>query len=292
MALKGNLRDFSTTQLLNLINLARKTGALTVEGEEGSAKMYFKEGRLIHASLSGQDGHLTSMLVKTGKITPEQSRTIEARAKVNTDKELGLLLIQSGFVDRKAIIQEVKSYILDVVYLLFTWTDGMFHFEPNELPSEDRITVAVDLENVIMEGSRRVKKWEKLQDELPDLNMALRFTDHPMRDVKLSMEEWRVISFINPRNTIINPHNTIRRIAEANSMSKFQIRKIVYGMLAAGLVELVDPEGVRKKTAAPPVAGRPTRVVEPTPAVKRGVILHLIDRIRGLDNHVHTIADP
>ena len=25
MALKGNLRDFSTTQLLNLINLAKKT---------------------------------------------------------------------------------------------------------------------------------------------------------------------------------------------------------------------------------------------------------------------------
>jgi hypothetical protein len=32
MAVKGNLRDFSVTQLLNLINLARKTGTLTVEG--------------------------------------------------------------------------------------------------------------------------------------------------------------------------------------------------------------------------------------------------------------------
>ncbi len=274
MALKGNLRDFSTTQLLNLINLARKTGALTIEGEGGTAKMYFKEGKLIHASLSGQNGHLTSMLVKTGKITPEQSRTIEARAKVNTDKELGLLLIQSGFAGQKAIIQGVKSYILDVVYLLFTWTDGMFHFEPNELPSEDRITVAVDLENVIMEGSRRVKEWEKLQDELPDLNRALKFTDHPMRDVKLSVEEWRVISFINPRNTV-------RRIAEANSMSEFQIRKIVYGMLAAGLVELIDPEGVEKKPAAPTAAGwPPARAVEPPPAVKRGVILRLIDRIK------------
>lgn len=274
MALKGNLRDFSTTQLLNLINLARKTGALTIEGEEGSATMYFKEGRLIHASLGGQDGHLTNMLLKKRKITPEQSRTIEARAKVNTDKELGLLLIQSGFADQRAIIQGVKGYILDVVYLLFTWTDGMFHFEPNELPSEDRITVAVDLENVIMEGSRRVKEWERLQDELPDLNMALKFTDHPMRDVKLSVEEWRVISFINPRNTI-------RRIAEANSMSEFQIRKIVYGMLAAGLVELIDPEGVERKLAASTVAGRPgTRAVEPPPAVKRGVILRLIDRIR------------
>mgnify|MGYP001472054073 CR=1 FL=1 len=28
MPLKGNLRDFSTTNLLNLINLAKKTGTL------------------------------------------------------------------------------------------------------------------------------------------------------------------------------------------------------------------------------------------------------------------------
>ena len=31
MPLRGNLRDFSTTQLLNLVNLAKKTGTLTIE---------------------------------------------------------------------------------------------------------------------------------------------------------------------------------------------------------------------------------------------------------------------
>lgn len=273
MALKGNLRDFSTTQLLNLINLARKTGALTIKGQDGVAKMYFKEGKLIHASLGEQDNSLTSMLVKVGKITPEQSRAVEERAKVKTDKELGLLLIQSGIANQKDIIQGVKAYVLDTVYMIFTWTDGLFHFEPNELPSEDRITVAINLESVIMEGSRRIKEWERLQDELPDLDMALKFTDSPVRDIKLSVEEWRVISFINPRNTI-------RQIAQANSMNEFQIRKIVYGMLSAGLVELVPPEGVEKKPAVGVGAARLPKAVEKPPAVKRGVILRLIDRIK------------
>ena len=84
------------------------------------------------------------------------------------------------------------------------------------------------------------------------------------------MEEWRVISFINPRNTI-------KQIAQSNNMGDFQIRKIVYGMLQAGLVELVIPEGVEIRPAMLP--GRP-RTVEPPPAVKRGVILRLIDRIK------------
>ena len=46
MALKGNLRDFSITQLLNLINLACKTGTLVIEGVGDIARISFREGKL------------------------------------------------------------------------------------------------------------------------------------------------------------------------------------------------------------------------------------------------------
>jgi hypothetical protein len=284
MALKGNLCDFSTTQLLNLINLARKTGALSIRSRNSQAKLYFKEGKLIHASSDGRDGQLSQILLKSGKITMEQARTIQARASISSDKALGLLLMNAGYVTQDDILQSVKTYMLELVYLIFTWTDGQFYFEPNVLPGDDRITVPIDLENVIMEGSRRIKEYERLQDELPDLNMALKFTDRPdarLRNINLSVEEWRVISFINPRNTI-------KQIAQSNSMNDFQIRKIVYGMLQAGLVELVRPEGVAYErppamvTAPPGAQPPPMRVAQPPPppAVKRGVILRLIDRIK------------
>jgi hypothetical protein len=273
MALKGNLRDFSTTQLLNLINLARKTGTLTIEAQGASARLFFREGKLIHASLGDQDGHLANVLFKAGKLSAEQSRAIRSHSEIDSAKELGLLLIHAGYVTQNDIVQSVKAYILDVVYTLFAWVEGLFYFEPNLLPSEDKITVPINLENIIMEGSRRLKEWERLQDELPNLNRALRFTDRPdtsLRDINLNVEEWRVISFINPRNTI-------KQIAQSNSMDDFQIRKIVYGMLQAGLVELVTPKGVEAKPAMLP--GRP-KTADPPPAVKRGVILRLIDRIK------------
>jgi hypothetical protein len=108
-----------------------------------------------------------------------------------------------------------------------------------------------------------------LQDELPDLDVALKFVEHPdanLRDISLSAVEWRVISFINPRNTI-------RQIAQYNSMNEFQIRKIVYGMLSAGLVEMVGPKGAEKVPAV-------TEAVSAPPPVKRGLILRLIDKVR------------
>lgn len=276
MALKGNLKDFSLTQLLNVINLARKTGALTLNGPQGAALVYFKEGRLVHASRDSQEMSLANMLLRMGKITEEQSRAISSRSDVSSDKELGLLLVNAGYVTQKDILQSTRKHMLDQVYPLFTWQEGLFRFEPNQLPNADKITTPIDLENVILEGSRRLREWEMLQDEIPDLNVALRFVKRPdtnLRKISLSPEEWRVISFIDPRNSL-------KQIAKQISLSDLEMRKIVYGLLSAGLVELI---GVAEKRKPEPafLASREKPQDAPAP-IKRGIILRLIDRIRRL----------
>ncbi len=279
MALKGNLRDFNLTQLLNLINLARKTGTLSIEASGQQAQISFKEGKLVFASLGDQDGHLAQVLYKAGRLSQEQTRTILSRAGTTSNKRLGMMLIEAGHLSQDDILRSVRQHTQDVVFRVFTWPVGTFRFEPNVLPPEDRITVPINLENIIMEGTRRVKEWEQLQDELPNLDMALRFTDRPdarLRNINLSVEEWRVVSFINPRNSI-------RQIAKANSMNDFQIRRIVYGMLQAGLVELIRPEGVERVPVPRPGIGAPapTRIRRPPP-VKRSVVERLINRIKRL----------
>ena len=278
MALKGNLRDFSTTQLFNLINLARKTGTLMIDTREGEAHLSFREGKLVYATMDGHHERLVTMLQQAGKISEGQSRTILAQAGDKSDKELGLLLINAGYVTQTDIVHSVRNHVLNNVYRLFTWTDGTFRFDSNVLPIRDRITIPIDLENVIVEGSRRLKEWERLQDELPDLDVALKFADRPsanMRHINLSVEEWRVVSFINPRNSI-------RQIAQYNNTSEFQIRKIVYGLLQAGLVELIRPQKVVAATAGPTAPQGEATTAMRRPDVKRGVILRLIDRIRKL----------
>ena len=286
MALKGNLRDFSTTQLLNLINLARKTGTLSIQNNGNSAQMSFREGKLIYAFMGPEeDNHLAQILHNAGKLSEDQARIIQARAKGTSDKQLGHMLIQRGHITQSDIIQSVRQNVLDTVYKLFTWAEGLFRFEANTLPSPGHITIPIDLESVIMEGSRRLKEWEILQEELPNLDICLRFTDRPdarLQNINLTVEEWRVVSFVNPRNSI-------RQIARANNLSDFEIRRIVYGMLQAGLVEIIRPP--RPKPQAPARQSSTARqeildeqgIDDPqSPAVKRSVVVRLIDRIRGL----------
>lgn len=239
MALKGNLRDFSITQLLNLINVAEKTGSLIVDGPTEKIWIFFREGKLSYAQVGEDNNSLAAVLHKTNKINAAQHRAIRERAGNISDKELGLMLINANYISQQDIITSLQNHFISILNRLFTWVEGIFRFENELFPPENKILVRVNLENIIIEGSRRMRELEQLQDEIPSLDMALKFTDRPgtnIRNVNLSVEEWRVVSYINPKNTI-------RQIAATAKMSDLEMRRIVYGLLQAGLVEIVRPTG-------------------------------------------------
>lgn len=268
MALRGNLRDFTITQLLNLINLASKTGTLIVDGPSEQAQVSFRDGKLAYARIGKDDGRLAFVLHRANKLNSNQYRAISERGGGMSDKELGLLLINAGYVTQEDILLNLQGYFTDVLRQLFTWVEGIFRFEAGMPPPDDRINVRLDLENIIIEGSRQLREWEQLQDEIPSLEMALKFTDRPLTRVNLSVQEWRVVKYISPRNSM-------SQIARASRLSDLEIRRIVYGLLQAGLVEIIRPEGM-----VIPVS--PKTFPTPNKEEQRSLINKLIGRIRSL----------
>ncbi len=238
MALKGNLRDFSLTQLLNLINLSKKTGMLVIEAAGERAQIAFSDGKLVYANLGQENTRLPAILRKTNYITNAQYRVLAERTSVMTDKEVGLLLINAGYGTQEGILAQVQTFYVENVQRIFTWLEGVFNFETNSLPEDEKITIRLELEDLIIEGSRHIREWEQLQEELPDLDVSLKFSERPnanIRNINLSVEEWRVVSFVNPKNTI-------HQIANAVQMNELEIRRVVLGLMRAGMVEIVQPE--------------------------------------------------
>jgi hypothetical protein len=274
MALRGNLRDFTVAQLLNLINLAHKTGTLVIEGPNDEvARVAFRDGKLAFAQVGQEDTNLAAVLHRSNRLTTGQLRAIQTRAAQVTDKELGLLLINAGYMSQDDILNALQAYFNDIVRRLFTWVEGFFRFENELMPPDDRITVRLDLENLIIEGARQLREWEQLQDEIPSLDMALKFTERPgtnIQKMNLSVEEWRVVSFINPRNSI-------QQIGSAAKMSDIEIRRIVYGLLQAGLVEVVRPDG-----APIPVEKARPELAPEAREEQKSLVNRLITRIRSI----------
>jgi len=262
------LRDFTVTQLLNLINLAHKTGTLILDGPSEQAYVSFRRGKLAYARIGNEDGGLATILHQANKLRPAQYRALNDRAGTLTDKELGLLLVNAGYVSQEDILFNLQAHFTDVIRRLFTWVEGLFRFENEMPPPQDRINVRLDLENLIIEGSRHLREWEELQDEIPSLDLALKFTDRPMTNLSLSVQEWQVVKYIDPRNSM-------KRIASVAKLSEMEMRRIVYGLMQAGLVQLAHPAGTERQL-------NPRMFPTQDREEQRGLINKLIGRIKRL----------
>ncbi|MDD5467382.1 MAG: DUF4388 domain-containing protein [Anaerolineales bacterium] len=272
MALKGNLHDFSITQLLNLINLAKKTGCLIIEGNH-AARLYFREGKLAYARVGEEDDSLPAILHKANRLSAAHLRAIKERAGEMRDKELGLLLINANYLSQQAILESLQTHYVGVVHRLFTWSEGFFRFEMDSLPPGDKIALRINLENIILEGTRKLRELEQLLDEIPSLDIALKFAERPganIRNMHLNPDEWRVVSFISPKNTL-------KQIARATRLSDLEMRKVVYGLLQAGLVEFVRVP-VAPGFARPVASGLPQTSKEE----QKSLINRIIQRVRSI----------
>jgi hypothetical protein len=93
-------------------------------------------------------------------------------------------------------------------------------------------------------------------------------TDRPgtnIRNVNLR-EEWQVS---------INPKNTIRQIAATTKMNDLEIRRIIYSLLQAGLVELVRPVGA-------PIQPKRLPIPQANKEEQTSLVNRLIRKIRSL----------
>ncbi|MGJ3240159.1 MAG: DUF4388 domain-containing protein [Anaerolineae bacterium] len=290
MPLQGNIRDFSTTQLLNLVNLSRRTGMLTIfeavpTGEKDAmknekmaagserARVAFNQGKLVYAAFSEEDDGLVAVLNKAGKLTDDQAKILKERAKNTSDKALAMRLIGAKYVSQADIVSCIKQHILDVVFSLMTWTEGPFRFDDNAAPGDHHILVPIDLENVIIKGSRQLQKMAEINAVIDDLDMALRFPENPkekFKGIHLSVDEWKVVSYVNPKNTI-------RQIMKVLNMSEAEIKKVIFALHQAGLVELV-----RKTAAEQPSKSTSRRRRRASQQPDKKVINKLIDKLKSI----------
>lgn len=269
MALKGSLSNFPTIQILNLINLAKKSGALLIQKSENKAVIYFQDGKLSCAQYADEDNSLVAILYRKRKLSRKQSGTIRKRAGNITDKQLGLMLVNSGYLSQAVILQCLKEYYLGIVRRFLIETDGTFEFISTQGIPGNRIPVRMGLENVIIEGTRQLNESEMLQDEIPSLEMAAKFKERTGVDIQklqLNVQEWKVVKYITPKNSL-------KQIARVNHMNDLEIRRVIYTLLQAGVIEMVRSSSAPKMDVS-------TAIPNSTKREQRSIINRLINRLK------------
>jgi len=241
LGLQGNIEKFTLAEIFQLIAASRKSGTLGIQKDDSIVMVYFKEGNVVYGYGPRQTFHLGQFLKEKGIISDTQlEKAIRIQSKTENTKRLGEILISHGFIDRSDLQEVIKKQVEELLFSLLSWKKGSFKFYENQFPTEEEITVSLSVENIILEGLRRLDEMNMVKDVLPNLDDVYTISAAQggrTRDVSLQAKEWNIMA-------LVDGHRSINEVCRYSSMTKEETLKKLAQLKLAGLITKTE----RKET--------------------------------------------
>jgi hypothetical protein len=315
MALEGTLRDFSLADIFQLIGLQRKTGVLTLRGKDDTVTVTFLDGKVVGAdSLNRRlENRLGTVLMKTGLINQDQlNRALEIQKE--TLQRLGFILTHYGIISADSLRGAIQLQIMQIVYRLFRWKDGDYHFSQETTIEYDRDNVVpITAESILMEGARMIDEWPIIEKRIRSYDMVFRkkLTDQEIvvvgaedadeidfdpdasrrrrpgglsEKIRISQEEKTLYDMVDGTMTVGD-------IVEVSRFSEFDTNKALYELFTRDLIEEVRGQRAAAvlEQATPVDETEVAETPVPLPLVLVLVILALASLITSFKNPLNTL---
>ncbi|MDO8987915.1 MAG: DUF4388 domain-containing protein, partial [Coriobacteriia bacterium] len=153
---------------------------------------------------------------------------------------LGQILIEEGYITDKVLENFVQEQIQDTIFDLMRWDEGEFDFELLPDVVDEDIGLAVSIENVIMEGSRRLEEWTRIKKKIPSMDIVFKMATAPGEgtfEISLKPIEWNLL-------LLVDGTRSVSELAGQTNRTDFEVSRIMYGLFSAGLLEVAADDEV------------------------------------------------
>ncbi|HOE62879.1 MAG TPA: DUF4388 domain-containing protein [Candidatus Sumerlaeota bacterium] len=233
MELEGTLRAFSLPDILQFLSMGKMTGILSIWRDAYNISLTIKDGRIVNSSVLDRMRKLGEMLVYRGLIKRRDlQEVLRAQMGLDRGKLLGQILVERELISKNTLRDALKLQLQEEIWELFFWQDGQFKFEQRGDIDVSNLVVEIDIEPLMMEGSRRQDEWTKISQNLTDDSIVLTCVkqENPMEnEVTLSRDEWIVLG-------LVNGFYEVGSIVDRSGLGKFETYRILNSFLTAGLI--------------------------------------------------------
>jgi hypothetical protein len=233
--LEGNLACFEVPDILTFLNLGRRTGALVMERSDYETKLYLREGRPVFATSTAEQLRFGVLLVKMGKLGAREMERLAGRQK---SSRIGQVLLQEKVLTEDELAVLLKVQVSEVIFDTFGWREGEFTFYDRVPAPATAVTLEMDLQNLIIEGVRRIEDPERVAKAFPDRDLVVEALVNPQRvkqSVTLLPEEWQVFFLVDGRRSI---SEILRLVGNGDEHSTL---RILHRLSAAKIVTFGPP---------------------------------------------------
>ncbi len=233
-ALSGDISVISIAEVLQLLDLQRQTGVLSIFTRQSEITLYVKMGRLEFAASRGLrvEFRIGRYLVEDGAITREELHTVLDN-RAGSKRLLGELLIQLGMATEEHVRRALVRQTTELVYEVVRWKAGRFAFTVGvDNLAATKAALGIETGGLVMEGFRRVDEWRLIEGSFDFDEVLYHDTvaiERLGQDANLTRQERAVLS-------AIDGERTIREIVDLTGGSSFELCKILYQFLNSRLV--------------------------------------------------------
>jgi hypothetical protein len=151
MAVEGTLDLFKLPEILQLVSQQKKTGILTVQGQQDIVAISFLNGRIVAADALNQtlEEGLAQILLKEGMISaPDLARA--ASEHQASGGRLIDLLAERRYVERSQILEALRLQTYRLLEQLLRWSQGDFKFYSGDEVSYEEGFVPISVEELLI----------------------------------------------------------------------------------------------------------------------------------------------
>jgi hypothetical protein len=247
MALQGTLKDFSITEIIQLIGQQLKTGVLKVRRGKNLVEVYFVDGMIVHvySNYRGQKDLIGEILVKAQLITEEQLERVLKIQKSAPNKYLGEILVELQLLQKEDVLKVIATQTYETIYDLFWWEDGQFNFDLKLVESYKKIPFALSSEQVLLNILRMVDEWAEIEKRVFSPHIVFRktfgakdqhvdpmFSPGSLKE-KLTSEQEIIYQ-------LVDETRTVQEIIDRSLLGKFNASEILSNLIEMGLIEVVE----------------------------------------------------
>jgi tetratricopeptide (TPR) repeat protein len=233
MSLSGRLETMDLPEVLQWVTIGRKTGSLSFVRDKTKVHLFLQDGKIISSRSNDPTKQLGQFLLFQGKTTePELKRAFEIH--LQTRVMLGKILVQENMVSQEDVAQALITRTEEVIYDLFLWEDGHFHFSSNAYNLDELVLIKMDINALLFEGIRRKDEWKRIRSVFPsnDVVLLLR-SESDLKNLTLTPPQKKLLYLL----TLKKPISEI--ILELHG-SDFLVNYELFQLYERGLIEIQE----------------------------------------------------
>jgi hypothetical protein len=201
LTLQGRLEAFP--ELLKTMLANQGTASLRVERDGAEVRIWFQDGRIVHAEASDPDLALPDVLLARGELSLEGYYRVQEQLR--RKRSLTEALAEGEALSPDEFLHALELQVQEILNLGCRWTGGRYTMVLEDALPPASASLRLNTERLVLNAVRQVTRFSLVKKGLGSFHRMLGQApgqDNRLYRIELTEEETTVYNLFEPRRTI------------------------------------------------------------------------------------------